>query len=1462
MTLECPITFEDIHCVLCPPVSLSIIILGMNSAAYLTTLHRLLDDYFTLEEIRTLCLNLGIDYESVPGEEKQSRIRELLLGLGRHSRLTDLIPLLQQERPLVDWLPVPDDFQLPESLAAETVVPTNQYHLYGEMVQGDKVDGDKITIGNISDESVVAAGAGAVAVGSRGVYVRGNVYGSIHTGDVINYYITGAQTYFPQFTATIESFFTYYLGTEKEPVPFGGRNQELAQLDNWLDQESTQRLLLVAPAGRGKSALLARWSQRLTTIDNLNVVFMPISLRFNTNREDNTFVILATRLAHFYGKQIPTNYANQSPQMWRGLVAEYLREPLPDGRQLLLILDGLDEAAWDVADDLLPLNLPTMTRVVVSARYLGGEEQTPEPWLRRLGWDRFSEFAKTIELDTLSRQDVRDVLERAGFLQNETGSDDEIVMQLYEVSEGDPLLLELYIKDLWQKKECTARLRLEGIKNVQPGYKGYFKKWWEDQKKLWDKGDPLEKELINNVLEVLAMALGSLLISDLRQLLPEQVRSRALRHAIRPLNRFIIGDGKKQGFVFSHPKLAEYFRDELDEDEQEAWQECFLAWGRRTLANLQAGSVEPRDVPQYLMSYYGRHLQDANADVDDLLQLVSWNWMRVWHKETGTYSGFLQDVDRVWSQLRVANEADAEHAESIPFIGQEVLCALCHVSINSVTNIPDELLILLLQRKVWTEEQVVTYLRQRHDLEKRCRAFALILPYLSKDVRVTIEQELLTILEGFEVETLRQVLPTVARALPAKALAAAQRIDDEQYPIEVLLAVASQLPERTLATVRNISDSWGQMDVMMAIAPRLPKKTLETALEIGIDFTWRGVDLLVSLVSELPQEILAVTEKMGNERDRTTVLIALAPHLPAEVFAASQALADEKKRADIWVALAPRLSTEVLTASRALTDKLCRAEVLVSAISYLPDLDVHMRASQFREALNDARSIGEEDHEDHIYERLARLLISIAPQLPEEEQPAVWQEAIEAAQKIGKKLYMPKAWDDLGETEAMGSSRQIHRATVLAEIAQHVPVEMQPYVWKKAFDTAEGMMSQWQPVDLIATIAPHIPMYALEATRGMRGERYQVPVLVAIAPSLPQEVFAAAQEIGNEVTVLEAVAPYLPQESLQDLLGLTRDIHDPARREKLLVAVAPHLLEETLAVAQEINDEVERAGVLEAIAPYLPKEVMSLTSEICDETSRSYVLAAIASDRPWEVLTAARGIKDARSRMGTLKSVIPYLPIDVRSTVAEEVLASAREIEDEEVRAVKLASVIPHLEEKSRLAVLEEAMATARHIKAGAQFSTAELLVYFIAPEVPEEMRAIVWEKARKAVNWILNDSLKEAVIAAIDKSEPPLPSTPPVSENEKDFKVILEEVVVACAIENDWERAKMLAHLVEQTLHIDLSELYMIWRVTILALSQRKRPSLFSDIKTLMPMIYKLGGETAVRDTLQAVQAVSTWWP
>jgi hypothetical protein len=38
--------------------------------------------------------------------------------------------------------------------------------------------------------------------------------------------------------------------------------------------------------------------------------------------------------------------------------------------------------------------------------------------------------------------------------------------------------------------------------------------------------------------------------------------------------------------------------------------------------------------------------------------------------------------------------------------------------------------------------------------------------------------------------------------------------------------------------------------------------------------------------------------------------------------------------------------------------------------------------------------------------------------------------------------------------------------------------------------------------------------------------------------------------------------------------------------------------------------------------------------------------------------------------------------------------------------------------------------------------------------------------------------------------------------------------------------------------------------------------PNLLSDIRALMPIIHRLGGETAVRGTFQAIQTVATWWP
>jgi len=66
-------------------------------------LHQLLDYGFDKNELGDLCLDLGVDYESLGGERKTIKIRELVLYLERRSRMDELVATCSQLRPNAPW---------------------------------------------------------------------------------------------------------------------------------------------------------------------------------------------------------------------------------------------------------------------------------------------------------------------------------------------------------------------------------------------------------------------------------------------------------------------------------------------------------------------------------------------------------------------------------------------------------------------------------------------------------------------------------------------------------------------------------------------------------------------------------------------------------------------------------------------------------------------------------------------------------------------------------------------------------------------------------------------------------------------------------------------------------------------------------------------------------------------------------------------------------------------------------------------------------------------------------------------------------------------------------------------------------------------------------------------------------------------------------------------------------------
>ena len=71
----------------------------MDRATFL----QLIISHFNLEEIRELCFELELDYESLAGEGKAAKVRELISLLQRIDRLPDFVSLLNQKRPKVPW---------------------------------------------------------------------------------------------------------------------------------------------------------------------------------------------------------------------------------------------------------------------------------------------------------------------------------------------------------------------------------------------------------------------------------------------------------------------------------------------------------------------------------------------------------------------------------------------------------------------------------------------------------------------------------------------------------------------------------------------------------------------------------------------------------------------------------------------------------------------------------------------------------------------------------------------------------------------------------------------------------------------------------------------------------------------------------------------------------------------------------------------------------------------------------------------------------------------------------------------------------------------------------------------------------------------------------------------------------------------------------------------------------------
>jgi hypothetical protein len=1146
--------------------------------------------------------------------------------------------------------------------------------------------------------AILDTGGGAVIQGS--VTAETFVGRDQHLQQTIHqYFVEGLGRLVNNYSSRIENFLFEYLGSNDQPVPFGGRQAQLAELDAWLaDPNAPPYLLMVAEAGGGKSALVTRWAAHLASRGALAVVFVPISIRFQTAAQDVAFAALAARLAQIYEQQANLPAA-LSAEQWKAQCESYLRLPVPAGQQVVVVIDGLDEATgWRAGPELFAKRPPPGLRVVVTARSRA-KESNADRWAALLGWQE-ARLARKLKLPALDRPGVADALASMGNPLDHLAGQVDLVGELYRLSEGDPLLVRLYVDALRDLGAAAARLRPADLATLEPGLDGFMQRWWADQRRQWQMQgkDPLaEEERLLPLLNACTLANGPLLLNDLAALDSQPFgRGLLVSHQAELLGRWVIGDGKQQGYVFSHPRLRDYFAERLTPVEASAWQAKFCAWGERVLQALNSGALTPKAAPEYLLRYYATHLQQSHAPAAAFYALVSNGWRLAWEELDISYGGFLGDVERAWAQARAGYAAD-QPGKALALV-QQIKAALCKASIVAMgSNIQPELLAQAVAAGLRTPVQALAITQLAPTPQQQSAmlsALAAHLPPLLLGEAFTIACSIAD--ESSRAEALRSLAPHLPAELLGEALTAVRAIKDKDYRAAALRSLAPRLPAEllgeALTAVRAIADESYRVDALRNLAPHLPAALL--------------------------REALTAVRAIADESYRAYALLSLAPHLPAEehqsvlheALTAARAIAYENSRVEALRSLVPHLPAEehqsvlreALAAVRAIKHKSSHAAALCSLVPHLP---AEARQSVLREALTAVRAIaGDSSH--------AKALRSLAPHLPAE----LLREALTAVRAI-------KSESD--------------RAYALSSLAPHLPAEERQSVLCEALTAARAIADEDSHAAALSSLAPHLPAEllgeALTAVRAIKREYSRAAALRSLAPHLPaeerqtvlREALTAARAIADEdsrVEALSSLAPHLPAELLGEALTAVRAIEHEYDHAKALSSLAPHLpaelLGEALTAVRAIAGKSSRAKALRSLAPHLPAE------------EHQSVLR--------EALAAVRAIAHVSERAYALSSLAPHLPAEERQSVLHEALAAVRAIADEDDRAYALGSLAPHLPE-----LLGEALTAVRAIVHVSEFAYA---LSSLAPHLPAEL----WGEALTNVRAIGHEYYRAKALSSL----------------------------------------------------------------------------------------------------------------
>jgi len=794
----------------------------------------------------------------------------------------------------------------------------------------------------------------------------------------------------PALADRVRRFVNHYTGVRDQPMPFVGREGPLAELDRRFAEGGGAFQLVSGPAGLGKSALLLHWmARRLREDPTLRLLFLPVSIGFDTAEERTGLQLLHAQLAGLFAelafsegfKPNPKHYRDRIADGWQAIVRR------PDER-FLLVVDGADEASGTWLAQVLPYEIPANLTLVLAARHHLGQSDGRD-WLDEFPVAPECRVADPLELAPLARAAVGEAIIQLGHSFDAVLGREGVLDALYDLTDrGDPLLVGLWAKQLWKSRGQAKGLNPAGLARLRPSYGGFVEVWLDEQRKVWGAGGiEADAQTLRRLLRILALARGPLRLRDwlaVARCLPFELTwdGETARKVLDSAYRLVVGDAES-GYAFVHPRLADHFQAELDDikDERQAVPRAFVKWGAATVTDLDAGLLTPDQCPSYLLRHYSAHVLAAGEPPDldrHLLPLLGEGWMLAWEEEGGVYSGYAMDIQRVQETLRKSNA----RRKGPPYrIGGEIRCALIRSSIRSLAErLQPDLIVMLAASGRWTIERAIRVANDLPEPVNRTYALALLAKLALATDRSRRQAISLALDAARQIEdqsmraSMLAVVPSHWAGEPAllgKALAIAHDIGDENCRAEAMAAVATQLALEPAFSGEALADLAQQV----AVEPTLLDEALaalaalaavrgmrEERLRIDPEYRWICANIPPDAVEEaLATPLMLEPTRLDEAKQaarilayrieedqglRVDVLVALAGQLAGEersvVLGEALAIARGSDSVSGWNSAAalrsiaaqlpddPALLREMLAIAPSIEDDRSRADVLVA----------------------------------------------------------------------------------------------------------------------------------------------------------------------------------------------------------------------------------------------------------------------------------------------------------------------------------------------------------------------------------------------------------------------------------------------------------------------------------------------------------------------------------------------------